>query len=178
MHFRLATAAVLSLGFATAALAATPAEVVARHVESMKVGNLQPIMDDYAADTVVVTPEGLVAGQMPAKGPGIYSGRAQAQRVFATLTDKDHHPGIKAMETRIEPDGEEVIYILSGHGRVLVNGEVAEVQTGSAVLFPQGEIHMLQNLSDVEMKVACFFAPPASLKNYAFFEDVDFPGAG
>ncbi|MBO9670425.1 MAG: hypothetical protein J7485_07905 [Sphingobium sp.] len=105
MHFRLATAVVLSLGFATAALAATPAEVVARHVESMKAGNLQPIMNDYAADTVVVTPEGLVPGQMPSKGPGIYSGRAQAQRVFATLTDKDHHPGIKAMETRIEPAG-------------------------------------------------------------------------
>ena len=86
-------------------------------------------------------------------------------------------PGEKVRPAHSHPDGEEVIYILSGHGRVLVDGEVAEVQTGSAVLFPQGEIHMLQNLSDVEMKVACFFAPPASLKNYAFFEDVDFPDA-
>lgn len=106
MKLRLATAAVaMTLGLAGTAIAATPAEVVARHVESMKVGKLQPIMDDYSADTVVVTPEGLVAGQMPAKGPGIYSGQAQAQRVFATLTDKDHHAGIKAMETTIEPAG-------------------------------------------------------------------------
>ncbi len=43
------------------------------------------------------------------------------------------------------------------------------------MLFPKGKIHMLQNLSDVEMKVACFFAPPAGLENYRFFEDVDFP---
>lgn len=106
MKFRLATAAaVMTLGLAGTAYAATPAEVVARHVESMKVGKLQPIMDDYSADTVVVTPEGLVAGQMPARGPGIYSGQAQAQRVFATLTDKDHHAGIKAMETTIGPAG-------------------------------------------------------------------------
>ena len=105
MILRLTAAAVLSLGVATSAFAATPAEVVARHVASMKVGKLQPIMNDYATDTVVVTPEGLVENQMPAKGPGIYSGRAKAQRVFATLTDKDHHPGIVGMETHIEPVG-------------------------------------------------------------------------
>jgi len=106
MFLRLAAAAaVMTLGLAGAAHAATPAQVVARHVASMKVGALPAIMNDYSADTVVVTPEGLVAGQTPAKGPGIYSGQARARRVFATLTDKDHHPGIKAMETRIEPAG-------------------------------------------------------------------------
>jgi hypothetical protein len=105
LHRTVGAAVVISLGLAGGAYAATPAEIVARHVESMKVGKLQPIMDDYAMDAVVVTPEGLVANQMPAKGPGIYSGRSQAQRVFATLTDKDHHPGIKTMETTIEPAG-------------------------------------------------------------------------
>ena len=114
MHLRFTTAAAataMGLFLAGAAYAATPAEVVARHVESMKAGKLQPIMDDYAADAVVVTPEGLVASQAPAKGPGIYSGRAQAQRVFATLTDKDHHPGIKAMETTIEPAGPDSVIL-------------------------------------------------------------------
>lgn len=84
-------------------------------------------------------------------------------------------PGQKVFPAHSHPHGEEVIYVLSGHGRVLVNGEVSQVKTGSAVLFPQGEVHMLQNLSDVEMKVACFFAPPAGLENYKFFDDVDFP---
>jgi hypothetical protein len=103
---RLAAAALVSsLGLATVAHAATPAEVVQRHVDSMKRGAIQPIMADYAADTVVVTPQGLVAGQAPANGPGVYSGQANARRVFATLTDAAHHPGIKAMETRIEPAG-------------------------------------------------------------------------
>lgn len=101
----------MSIGVAGSAMAATPSEIVARHVESMKVGKLQPIMDDYAADTVVVTPQGLVADQSPAKGPGIFSGQAQAQRVFVTLTDKDHHPGIKAMETVIEPSGPDSVIL-------------------------------------------------------------------
>jgi hypothetical protein len=49
------------------------------------------------------------------------------------------------------------------------------VHAGCAVLFPKGQVHMLQNLSDEEMKVACFFAPPAGLENYKFFDDIDFP---
>ncbi|QNI36452.1 cupin domain-containing protein [Edaphobacter albus] len=84
-------------------------------------------------------------------------------------------PGQRVRPAHSHPNGEEVIYILSGHGRVLVDGEVELVRTGCAVLFPKGKIHMLENLSDIEMKVACFFSPPASLANYQFFEDIDFP---
>ena len=73
------------------------------------------------------------------------------------------------------PNGEEVIYILSGSGRVLVSGEVQAVSPGTAVLFPQGAVHMLQNTSAEEMKVVCFFAPPTGLENYRMHEGVDFP---
>ncbi len=73
------------------------------------------------------------------------------------------------------PNGEEAIHIIEGHGRVLVNGEVGTVREGTTVLFPQGEVHMLQNLSDKEMKVICFFAPATNLDNYKFYEGVDFP---
>lgn len=73
------------------------------------------------------------------------------------------------------PNGEEVIYIIKGTGRVLVNGEVSPVREGSAVLFPQGQIHMLQNTGTDEMKVVCFFAPATGLDNYKFFEHVEFP---
>ena len=84
-------------------------------------------------------------------------------------------PGSRVRPAHSHPNGEEIIYILNGHGRVLIDGEVEPVKAGCAVLFPKGKIHMLENLSDEEMKVACFFAPPAGLENYAFFEDVDFP---
>jgi hypothetical protein len=98
-------AASLGLAGAVPLSAATPAEVVAHHVAVMKKGDLLAIMADYAANTVVITPQGLVAGQHPAEGPGVFSGAANARKVFATLTDKDHHPGVRAMETRIEPIG-------------------------------------------------------------------------
>jgi quercetin dioxygenase-like cupin family protein len=68
-----------------------------------------------------------------------------------------------------------VIYIIRGSGRVLVAGEVQAVKEGSAVLFPQGAVHMLHNTGSEEMKVVCFFAPATNLDNYKMYEDVDFP---
>jgi quercetin dioxygenase-like cupin family protein len=83
--------------------------------------------------------------------------------------------GEKVRPAHSHPQGEEIIYIITGSGRVLVNGEVSQVRAGSIVLFPQGQIHMLHNTGDEEMKVICFFAPATGLDNYKFFGDVDFP---
>jgi mannose-6-phosphate isomerase-like protein (cupin superfamily) len=87
-------------------------------------------------------------------------------------------PGEKVRPAHSHPRGEEVIYIISGSGRVLVAGEVAEIRSGSAILFPQGAVHMVHNTGSEEMKVICFFAPPTSLENYVLHEGVDFPDAG
>ncbi len=84
-------------------------------------------------------------------------------------------PGEKVRPAHAHPNGEELIYIMRGSGRVVVDGEVAPVKEGTAVLFPQGSVHMLQNTGGGEMKVICFFAPPSDLSTYKFFEDVDFP---
>ena len=84
-------------------------------------------------------------------------------------------PGQTVKPAHSHPNGEEVIYIIRGSGRVYVDGAVETVREGTAVLFPQGSIHMLQNAGPEEMKVICFFAPPSDLSTYKFFEDVDFP---
>lgn len=73
------------------------------------------------------------------------------------------------------PDGEEVIYIIHGKGRVWIDGQVSDVDKGNAVLFPQGSVHMLQNSGDEQMKVICFFAPAADFTSYQFYEDITFP---
>jgi quercetin dioxygenase-like cupin family protein len=73
------------------------------------------------------------------------------------------------------PDGEEVIYIVKGKGRVWIDGEVSEVVQGSAVLFKKGSVHMLQNSGEEDMKVICFFAPAADFSSYKFYDDIDFP---
>jgi quercetin dioxygenase-like cupin family protein len=84
-------------------------------------------------------------------------------------------PGQTVRPAHSHPNGEEIIYIVSGSGKVMIEGEVQPVTAGSAVLFPQGKIHMLRNSGTEEMKVACFFAPATNLDNYKFFEGIEFP---
>ena len=84
-------------------------------------------------------------------------------------------PGDKVRPAHSHPNGEEVIYIVRGSGRVMVEGGVTPVRAGTTVLFPRGAVHMLHNTGDEEMKVVCFFAPPTNLDNYRMFEGVDFP---
>jgi quercetin dioxygenase-like cupin family protein len=84
-------------------------------------------------------------------------------------------PGQTVRPAHSHPNGEEVIYIITGSGKVMIEGVVHAVRAGSAVLFPQGAIHMLQNSGAEEMKVVCFFAPPSSLDTYKFFDDIEFP---
>jgi quercetin dioxygenase-like cupin family protein len=84
-------------------------------------------------------------------------------------------PGERVRPAHSHPNGEEAIYVMSGHGRVLVDGEVAAIRAGSTVLFPQGAVHMVHNQSHEPMKVVCFFAPPTSLDNYRMHDGIDFP---
>jgi quercetin dioxygenase-like cupin family protein len=84
-------------------------------------------------------------------------------------------PGDKVRPAHSHPNGDEVIYIISGSGRVMVGGDVQAVRAGMTVLFPRGIVHMLHNTSGEEMKVVCFFAPATNLENYKMFESVDFP---
>ena len=85
-------------------------------------------------------------------------------------------PGETVRPAHSHPNGEEMIYIIEGSGKVLIDGKVDGVRQGSAVLFPRESVHMLQNDGEREMKVICFFAPPSDLSTYRFYEDVEFPG--
>jgi ketosteroid isomerase-like protein len=84
------------------------ASVVEHHVAAMKSGDLNAVMSDYADDTVVITPQGLVADQTPAQGPGVYSGLGNARKVFATLTKTDNMGAVKSMKSRIVERGNDV----------------------------------------------------------------------
>lgn len=94
---------------------------------------------------------------------------------YCTMCMIEVQPGETVRPAHSHPNGEEVIYIVQGSGRVMIEGVAEPVKSGCAVLFPQGKIHMLQNSGKELMKVACFFAPPTSLDNYKFFEEIEFP---
>lgn len=84
-------------------------------------------------------------------------------------------PGESVRPAHSHPNSEELIYIIKGIGKVMIENQVGDVREGSAILFEQGKIHMLKNTGKEEMKVICFFAPATSLGNYKTFEDISFP---
>lgn len=83
-------------------------------------------------------------------------------------------PGETVQPAHSHPDGEELIYLISGNGEAWVDGDIQSMRTGSAVLFEQGSVHMIRNTGEEEMKVVCFFAPSTGLENYKFYEDLAF----
>ncbi len=99
----LTAAAALSL-LATAAYADATA-LLDHHVAAMKKGDLDGVMSDYADDAVVITPHGVAPGQKDVSGADVFAGKSTYRKLFATLTDKDHVPGNKTMQTRYEPLG-------------------------------------------------------------------------
>jgi len=84
-------------------------------------------------------------------------------------------PGETVRPAHSHPNSEELIYIITGSGKVMIENEIGEVRSGSAILFEQGKIHMLKNTGDNEMKVICFFAPATNIDNYKTFDDIVFP---
>lgn len=85
-------------------------------------------------------------------------------------------PGETVRPAHSHPNGEEVVYIIQGGGRIMIEGVVEPLKSGQVVLIPQGKIHMLQNNGSEELKAVCFFAPAADLQSsYKFYEDIEFP---
>jgi hypothetical protein len=100
--------------------------VLDHHVANMKSGNLEGVLSDYASDAVVVTPPGL------ANASGVFVG-ADTRKLFSVLTDKDHVPGNKTMQTRYETAGPDTTLMywvqfkgtpkeVSGHDVFVVRG--------------------------------------------------------
>ncbi|GHV64778.1 hypothetical protein AGMMS49587_17840 [Spirochaetia bacterium] len=84
-------------------------------------------------------------------------------------------PGTTVSPAHSHEANEEVIYIISGSGDVLIDGEVYPLRTGSIAVFPKKSIHRLRNSGTEEMKVICFFAPPTDVPEYTLHEGVEFP---
>jgi ketosteroid isomerase-like protein len=91
-------AAILLSLLGSGAAQAADTKVIDHHVASMKAGNLDGVLSDYAPDAVVVTPPGL------ANPSGVFVG-ADTRKLFSVLTDKDHVPGNKTMQSNYESAG-------------------------------------------------------------------------
>jgi quercetin dioxygenase-like cupin family protein len=84
-------------------------------------------------------------------------------------------PGDTVKPAHAHPKTEEVIYVAGGKGKAYIDGKVYELNEGTTVIFKPGMVHMLTNDGDQVMKVVCFFTPPATLADYTFYEEIEFP---
>lgn len=121
-----AYAVILASIFGIGSAAAADTKILDHHVANMKAGNLEGVLSDYAPDAVVVTPPGL------ANASGVSVG-ADTRKLFSVLTDKDHVPGNKTMQTRYESAGSDTTLMywvqfkgtpkeVSGHDVFVVRG--------------------------------------------------------
>lgn len=83
-------------------------------------------------------------------------------------------PGETVKPAHSHPEGEELIYIITGNGEAWVDGKIEGMRPGTAVLFEKGSVHMIRNVGTDEMKVICFFSPPTGLDNYRHFQGLEF----
>lgn len=102
-------AALVTLGTTAAFADATSQAVLDRHVAAMKAGNLDGVMADYADDALVIAPHGIAPGQTSVAGNDVFSGKAEARKLFAVLTDKGHHAAMQSMTATYEQRGNDIV---------------------------------------------------------------------
>jgi len=66
----------------------------------------------------------------------------------------------QASDPHIHKDKEEVLFFLSGKGRVRVDNEEIEVEPGYCVFFPMGSVHEVINDHDSILRFIAAVAPP------------------
>ena len=135
MRLFLAAATVLSLGVSVLAQPSATA-VLDHHVAVIKKGDLEGVMSDYAEDTVVIVPHGIVPGQTDVSGNDVFAGKQNARKFFAVLVDKDHLPAVQSMDARYESLGHDTILI----HRVQYKGTSQEVRGTDTWVIRNGKV--------------------------------------
>ena len=58
------------------------------------------------------------------------------------------------------PDNDQVLHLVDGAGRVMLNGDVADFRAGDLVLVPAGTRHNFTAGPDTPMKIVTTYSPP------------------
>jgi mannose-6-phosphate isomerase-like protein (cupin superfamily) len=58
------------------------------------------------------------------------------------------------------PDNDQVLYLVSGKGEVVLNGEKGEFNAGDCVLVPAGTEHNFTTVGNEPMKIITTYSPP------------------
>lgn len=100
---------------------------------------------------------------------------ASADTQYSSVCTVEYDAGRRAKPAHAHPNGEETVYIASGHGKAKIGEQTSDIHPGMLVFFPQGVQHMLWNTGTEILKGICFYAPNGSAIEYQFDQDFDFP---
>jgi mannose-6-phosphate isomerase-like protein (cupin superfamily) len=97
----------------------------------------------------------------------------------STIRELHHTPAQSLAEATLEPGqaterhyherSEEIYFVTKGSGEVEIDGEIARVRPGDAILIPPGAWHTLENNGTSELTILCACSPPYSDED-TFFE--------
>lgn len=80
-------------------------------------------------------------------------------------------PGNEIKPLHSHPGVQEVVIILSGSGKVWVDGQLASFCEGDALVFSAGSKHKLCNDGEEPLVGICIFSPKTSSECYETYED-------
>jgi len=66
----------------------------------------------------------------------------------------------------VHPSQEEIIYILTGKGKMYFNDRPEVIESGICVYIPPGIRHSINNTSDEVMRLVYVFSPPVEQGSY------------
>src|SRR5215471_3015313 len=68
-------------------------------------------------------------------------------------------PAGASTQEHYHPKAEEIYYITHGSGRIRIEGELREVNSGDAIAIPPGKKHKLWNTGKDTLRLLCCCAP-------------------
>jgi len=89
--------------------------------------------------------------------PVVSHSLAEATLPPGTATDRHHHAV-----------SEEMYYVISGHGRMEIDGDERHITVGDAVLIPAGAWHQITNEAAADLVFLCTCSPPWSAEDTYF----------
>ena len=99
------------------------------------------------------------------------------ERCFITeILNSDQHPDVSISKARVEPgvttvlhrlkNTDEKYYLLSGKGRMEIDGEVSDVNAGDLVMIPANAHQRITNIGTDDLIFLCVCTPRFEMKNY------------
>jgi quercetin dioxygenase-like cupin family protein len=92
-----------------------------------------------------------------------------------TMQIVDVLPGAESKPGHTHTDCEEIIFVHSGAGEILIGDEVHPLRPGDVVFLPRGVRHMTRNPGQERMRLLCAFSSCDLKKGMCFHPEMAYP---